>query len=187
MRVLVGALLGGAVIATVATAQGIGPAPLVVGAASAGLQTGTPVTLRTTAELSTRSDALRVGQRVPLEVAEAVTLAGRTVIPAGSPAAGEITAVRKKGMWGKSGAIAARVLWVRVGDRQIRASGTFDDKGRTGSAGVAAAIAFVPVAGFFTTGTSAVVPAGATVTAVLDEDVPVQSAAAASAVLPTRR
>ena len=54
------------------------------------------------------------------------------VIPAGSPATGEVTDVRRKGMWGKSGRITARVLNVRVGDRLIRLTGTFDDKGVLG-------------------------------------------------------
>lgn len=43
----------------------------------------------------------------------------------------------------------------------------------TGIAGVVAAIAFVPVAGFFTTGTSAKIPLGSNVTAFLDEDITV--------------
>jgi hypothetical protein len=73
-------------------------------------------------------------------------------------------------MWGKSGRIEARVLHVRVGDRMIRLSGTFDDKGVTGTAGVVTAIALVPIAGFFVTGTSANIPAGSGVKAFLDED-----------------
>ena len=52
----------------------------------------------------------------------------------------------------------------------IRLSGTFDDKGVTGTAGVVAAIVFVPIAGFFVTGTSANIPAGSGVKAFLDED-----------------
>jgi hypothetical protein len=113
---------------------------------------------------------LRVGQRINLEVAEAITLNGKVVIPAGSPATGEITDVRNKGMWGKSGKINARVLFVRVDGRQIRLTGAFDDKGVTGTAGVVAAIAFIPIAGFFTTGTSANIPTGSPVKAFLDED-----------------
>jgi hypothetical protein len=73
-------------------------------------------------------------------------------------------------MWGKSGRIVARVLNVRVGDRLIRLSGSFDDKGVTGTAGVVTAIVFVPIAGFFMTGTSAKIPAGGGVKAFLDED-----------------
>lgn len=52
----------------------------------------------------------------------------------------------------------------------IRLTGNFDDKGVTGTAGVAGAIVFVPIAGFFLTGTSAKMPAGSGVKAFLDED-----------------
>ncbi len=104
----------------------------------------------------------------------------QVVIPAGSPAVGEITEVRNKGMWGKSGHLTAQMLYVSVNGRQIRMTGTFDDKGVTGTGGVVAAIAFVPVAGFFTTGTSAKVPVGAAVTGFIGEDVPVLTAAASA-------
>lgn len=73
-------------------------------------------------------------------------------------------------MWGKSGRIEARVLNVRVGDRLILLSGTFDDKGVTGTAGVVTSIVLVPITGFFVTGTSANIQAGAGVKAFLDED-----------------
>ena len=97
--------------------------------------------------ITTNGKKLRVGQRIRLTVASDVRLGTSVVIPAGSPAEGEITDVRNKGMWGKSGRIEARVLNVRVGDRLIRLSGTFDDKGVTGTAGVVAAVALVPGAG----------------------------------------
>lgn len=135
------------------------------------LRAGAEVPLRTREELTTKGKKLRVGQRVQLEVAANVEQQGVVVIPAGSPAVAEVTEVRNKGMWGKSGYIAARVLSVRVNDRNIRLSGTFDDKGVTGTGGVVAAVAFVPVAGFFTTGTSALIPSGSPVKGFLDEDV----------------
>ena len=86
---------------------------------------------------------------------------------------GEITQVRNKGMWGKSGGITARLLYVSVDGRQLRLSGTLDDKGTTGTAGVVAAVAFIPVGGFFVTGTSAKIAAGSNVTGFLEEDLPV--------------
>ncbi len=150
---------------------------VIAGAPSYVLRAGTPIPMRTAVALTTKGKNLRVGERVPLEVAEAISLNGQIVIPAGSTGMAEVTTVRNKGMWGKSGAINARVLYVRVGDRQIRLSGSFDDKGVTGTVGVVAAIAFVPIAGFFTTGTSAMIPAGAPISAFLDEDVPVTLAA----------
>lgn len=140
------------------------------------LRTGTQVAMTTREALTTKGKKLRPGARVQLEVSEPVVLNGAVVIPAGTPAIGEVTDIRNKGMWGKSGHINARVLYATVNGRQIRMTGLFDDKGTTGTAGVVASIAFIPVAGFLVTGTSANIPIGAPVTAFLDEDVPVTMA-----------
>jgi hypothetical protein len=145
------------------------------------LRAGTEVPLRMEESLDSNDKALREGQQVRMSVASDVRLGNLVVIPAGSPATGEITDLRRKGMWGKSGRINARVLNVRVGDRLIRLTGTFDDKGVTGTAGVVAAIAFVPIAGFFMTGTSAKIPAGGGVKGFLDEDLTIAMQAPAPA------
>lgn len=137
------------------------------------LRTGTKVPVKTAEALTTKGKKLKVGQRIQLETAEAIKLGDNVVIPSGSPVIGEITDVRNKGMWGKSGHITAQVRYVLINGRQIRLTGTFDDKGVTGTAGVVAAVALIPVAGFFTTGTSAQIPLGSPVNAFLDEDVTV--------------
>ena len=139
------------------------------------LRAGIEVPLRVEEGLDSNDKGIREGQQFHLSVANNVMLGNLVVIPAGSPATAEITDLRRKGMWGKSGHIVARVLSVRVGDRLIRLSGTFDEHGTTGTAGVVAAIAFVPIAGFFMTGTSAKIPAGAGVRAFLDEDLTIAS------------
>ena len=144
------------------------------------LRTGTEVQLKLSEPLSTKGKNLRVGQHFQLSVMEAVSVGGNVVIPVGSPAVGEITEVRNKGMWGKSGHLTASLLHVSVNGRQIRLNGTFDDKGVTGTAGVVAAVAFVPVVGFFTTGTSAQIDAGTQIKGFVDEDVPLVFAAAQS-------
>lgn len=143
------------------------------------LRAGTPVSLRMLEEVTTKEKKARVGQRFRMEVASPVEYNGVVVIPAGAPAEGEITSVRNKGMWGKSGHLGARALWARVGGRQIRLAGTFDDKGVTGTAGVVSSIVLVPLAGFFVTGTSAVLPNGGQVSAFLDEDIELAVKAAA--------
>jgi len=135
------------------------------------LRAGAEIPLLMREELTTKKKKLRVGQRFQMEVASAVIVNGVTVIPAGTPATGEVTEVRNKGMWGKSGYIGARVVSLRLGDRHIRLTGTFDDKGVTGTGGVVAAVALIPVAGFFTTGTSAFIASGSGVKAFLDEDI----------------
>jgi hypothetical protein len=120
----------------------------------------------------------RVGQRINLEVAAPVEVEGQVVIPAGTPAWAELTGVRNKGMWGKSGKLDAQMLFMRLNGRQIRLTGAFDDKGVTGTAGVVGAVLLLPIAGFFMTGTSAVLPKGGTVGGFIDEDVPLAFAAA---------
>lgn len=144
------------------------------------LRVGTEVPLRLSEELTTKGKKLRVGQRFRMEVAENVMVQGVTVIPVGSPAVGEITDVRNKGMWGKSGHLGARILYVTVNGRQIRLSGAFDDKGVAGGIGAVAVstLVFLP-AGFFMTGTSARIPTGAAVKGFVDEDVQLSIAAAA--------
>lgn len=152
---------------------------LVVGGPSAPvLRIGTEVPVKLRTELTTQNKALRVGQRFEVETSEAISLQGQVVIPAGTPGVGEVTSVTNKGMWGKSGHFDIRLLYLRVGDRQVRLTGTADDKGVAGGFGAAAvsAIVFLP-AGFFMTGTSARMPAGAIIKGSLDEDLPVAFAA----------
>jgi hypothetical protein len=137
------------------------------------LPIGTQVPLRLLEELTTENKALSVGDRFGLETSEPIVIQGVTVIPTGSPAVGEITEVRNKGMWGKSGRFVARLLYVTANDRRIRLSGEFDDKGTAGGWGAAAvsAVVFLP-AGFFMTGTSARLPAGTAVSGLTSEDIP---------------
>ena len=141
------------------------------------LRAGTEIPLITREELTTRKKKLRVGQRFQMEVASSVTQGGVVVIPSGTPAIGEITEIRNKGMWGKSGYIGARIVSLRLGERHVRLTGTFDDKGVTGTGGVVAAVAFIPVAGFFTTGTSAFIASGSAAKGFLDEDIAFQASA----------
>ena len=152
----------------------VGPQPMVVGQSQATmLLTGTTVPLRTVEQLTTKGKRLKVGDRFNLEVAEAITLNGVTVIPVGSRAVGEITEIRNKGMFGKSGYINGRLLYVRANNRQIRVTGRLDDKGIAAGAAAGVATYATLVGGLLITGTSAVIPAGTPVTAYLDEDMPV--------------
>ena len=195
IRIIIGAAILGAPAGayaqettqpTAPASETAAPAPAIAAApaTSAVLRVGTEVALKMAEQLTTKNKAVRVGQRFRLEVADDVKVNDKVVIPAGSPAMGEITDVRNKGMWGKSGHIGAQLLYVQVNGRQVRLSGTFDDKGVTGTAGVVAAIALVPIAGFFTTGTSADIPVGAGVKGFINEDVPLTFAATEPQPLP---
>lgn len=159
-----------------ATPPAVAAAPVVAPVAApvtanAVLRAGTPVALSMMEQITTKKKAAKIGQRFMLEVSAPVEVNGVTVIPAGTPAWGELVGVRNKGMWGKSGKLDAKLLYLRVNGRQIRLTGSFDDKGVTGTAGVVGAIALVPIAGFFMTGTSAELPKGGVVSGFIDEDV----------------
>ncbi|QIK96545.1 hypothetical protein G7076_08925 [Sphingomonas sp. HDW15A] len=167
-------LIAGAMLAAQTSAQvAVSPLPPVATQGNAVLRVGTEVPLRLSEELTTKGKSLRTGHRFHLQVSEPVVVNGVTVIPVGSQAVGEVTDVRNKGMWGKSGKLNARILYVMANGRQIRLSGAFDDKGTAGGVGAVAvsALVFWP-AGFFMTGTSAKVPAGTIIKAFVDEDVP---------------
>ncbi len=69
------------------------------------LRVGTEVPMKMSEELTTLGKHLKVGQRFQLETAAAVMLNGQVAIPAGTHGVGEVTEVRNKGMWGKSGNI----------------------------------------------------------------------------------
>jgi hypothetical protein len=150
------------------------------------LHAGTEVPLVLEEKLDSNDKTIREGQQFRMSVANNVMLGNVVVIPAGSPATGEITDLKHKGMWGKSGHITARVLNVRVGGRLIRLTGNFDEHGVTGTAGVVGAVVFVPIAGFFLTGTSAKIPVGAGVRAFLDEDLTIAAPQAAPAAVPVQ-
>lgn len=149
-----------------------GVAPLVIGSQQQGmfLPEGTPIPLRTLQQLSSQTS--RVGDRFDLEVTDDIHLNGRTVIPAGTKAAGEVTRAEKKGMFGKSGKLETRVLYIKLGDRQLRVRGSKDDKGSSGTAATVATLLFVWPAAFFVTGKSAVLPPGTTTTTYLEQNLP---------------
>lgn len=142
------------------------------------LRAGTEIPLIMREELTTKKKKLRIGQRFQMEVSSNVIMNGIVVIPSGTPAIGEVTEVRNKGMWGKSGYIGARILSLNLAGRHVRLTGTFDDKGVTGTGGVVASVALIPLAGFFTTGTSAVIASGSATKGFLDEDIAFRPVAA---------
>ena len=135
------------------------------------LRAGAPGPVVLSQLLTTKGKGLKVGQRVQLEVAQDVLLNGRVVIPARSPVEGVLTHVRNKGMWGKSGAIQLQIKSVTINGTNIRLKGDMDSRGETGTAGVVGAIAILPIAGFFVTGTSAEMPLNMPGRAFLDQDI----------------
>ncbi len=167
----------GLAVATVAPAALMAQA-IIVGQPNANaVRSGTPITLRIIEGLTTKDKVAKVNDRVRMEVAEAVKVGDVTVIPAGAVATGELTQVKYKGGWGKSGFIAGRAISVDVGGRTVRLSGAFDSKGKSGGVAAVAvsAIVFAP-AGFFMTGKSAEMAPGTIIRAYIDEDITFQVA-----------
>ncbi len=148
---------------------------------------GAEVRMVTRTELSSRTT--RLGDRFELEVTDDVAVNGLVMIPRGSVATGEVTRVRKKGMWGRSGILETRLVSVRAGDHDIRLTGAAGDRGRSGTAATIGAVLLSPLivapfVGFFVTGTSAVIPANTTTVAYTSEEVPLALAIATQPEVP---
>jgi hypothetical protein len=141
-----------------------------VAQAPAVLAAGTPVVLRTLQPLSSK-DAIQ-GQRFPLEVTEDVLVQGALVIPRGAHGVGEVSGVREKGMYGKSGKLEVRVLFVEVGGARIRLDGEMNHKGESGIGAVVMAAPLIGLSAGFFSGKHAVIPAGTLITGHVYRDLP---------------
>lgn len=128
----------------------------------------TPVELMATAEVTTAT--AKPGTVFKMRVNRAITIAGTTVIPEGTPAYGEVTAAKDAGGLGKSGRMTARLVRIQLGDVAIPIEGTIDAKGSgAGSAGVA--VLTSGLMGLFHRGNNAKIKAGEILTGFVTEDV----------------
>jgi len=85
---------------------------------------------------------------------------------------GEVTKVDKKGMFGKSGKINTRLLYVKVGDRKVPIRGAVGDRGKGNTAATVGTLIFAWPAAFFVTGKSALLPPGTGAVGRLEADLP---------------
>lgn len=128
----------------------------------------TPVELMAMTEVSTATAT--PGTIIKLRVNRAIEIDGRTIIPVGTPAFGEVTAAKGSGGLGKSGRMSARLVRIQFGDATIPIEGAIDARGTgAGSAGVA--IVLVGVAGLFHRGNNAKIKAGEILSGFVTEDV----------------
>ena len=141
----------------------------IVAQAATVLPSGTAVRLVTAVPVNSRS--AQQGQRFGLTVAADVTAGGRVLIPAGTPAVGEVEAVSGKGMVGQGARLTLVPLFIDAPGRRITLSGTLRQEGSSPTTEVAAASLLVSGLGLFITGKSALVPAGTVIPAVLRSDV----------------
>lgn len=129
---------------------------------------GTPLRLTTRTELSTRNN--RPGERFFLQLAEPLVYRGQVIVPAGSPAVGEVVRIERNGAAGKRGEMAVRLLYAQTPSGPVPLWGKAERAGnsqKTLAIGGAAVVAWPMI---FIHGTSARLPADSTVMAYLAED-----------------
>lgn len=80
------------------------------------LNSGTPVVLRLTEEISSKTK--NTNDMVNLEVARDVVINGKTVIKAGTPAVGTVTWAEKEGIVGQAGKVSISVDSTKTVDNQ---------------------------------------------------------------------
>jgi hypothetical protein len=85
------------------------------------------------------TNSAKPGDRFVLRVDENVVVGGATVIPVGAKAIGEVTRIKGNGAVGKAGTVAAKLLWVELGEDRIPITGEDETKGRKEGGGVALA------------------------------------------------
>ena len=143
------------------------PATTAQAAEAAYFPIGTPLTLRTRTQVSTKTN--KPGDRLYLEVAETLYYHGQAVIPAGSVAVGEVARADRNGHVGRKGKLDVNLLYVETPSGPIRLTGGSSDEGTSGLITSVATMALVSPLGFFVHGTSAHLPYGTPIVAALAE------------------
>lgn len=128
----------------------------------------TPVELMATIEISTAD--VKPGTRFKLRLNRSIEVDGRSIVPVGASAVGEVLTAKDSGGLGKSGKMTARLLFLQLGDVQIPLEGDVVEKGRgAGSAG--SAILLGGLVGLFHRGNNAKIKAGEIVMGFVSQDV----------------
>jgi hypothetical protein len=137
---------------------------------------GTPVKLRLSQTMSS-ADA-KVGQEVPFEVIEDVSVDGIAVLPKGSTAIGTVTEANPKKSMGRAGKLNISISYGRLADQEkvaLRATKEGKGGGHVGAmtgAMVATSIVFFPAAPLFlfVHGKDITIPQGTEITAFVEGD-----------------
>ncbi|MEA3389605.1 hypothetical protein [Sphingobium sp. CCH11-B1] len=132
------------------------------------LPAGTPIMLRTTAQISSKDNL--PGERIRLEVAEPIVFGHQTIIPAGSPAFAEVAMTQRNGHFGRKGKIEIQLVEVMTPYGPARLTGSGYDEGKSGTAASIGTMLFLTSLGFLIHGTSGYIPAGTVVNGQLNSD-----------------
>lgn len=145
------------------TQSNVAPSPLTaVGSAAQSevtLPSNTEVILRMTDDLTTKGGKIEVGHVFRLTVAFDVRAQGVVVIPAGTPATGEVTMRTGKAVFGKSGKMDVELRQIDLYGRRIPVTGKYRQEGEGNTLAAVGAV-FLAAGLMFVTGKSAVIPRG---------------------------
>ena len=135
------------------------------------LTEGTPITVTTISELSSKT--AQVGYQVRMEVVDQVDVRGVRVIDAGAPVYGEVTAAQRNGHIGKPGSLTVEINYIKLADRNVRVRGRREARGAGGGGAVVATTVLLSPLGLLAHGKSASIPANTAFTAYVLADTPV--------------
>lgn len=123
-----------------------------------GLAVGTRLHLMLLNEVTSRT--AHAGDRFKLRVNEAVVTDGKTIVPVGATAWGEIKSLQANGSVGKSGRLGAELLYLELPSGRVPLEGSIARKGESGGGQVAMAIVGFGILGLLAQGDSARLRAG---------------------------
>lgn len=140
----------------------------------------TPVSLKLTETISSAS--AHVGDTVPFQVVDPISVCGVQIIKQGALAEGTVTKAKKKASFGRAGKLNVNIDWVRMDDGEkvmLRAVKDVNGGSHTAlmtGATVATAIVFFPAAPlfFFMHGKDITLPEGTKITAFTNADMPIK-------------
>ena len=137
------------------------------------LATGTEVHLRLLEPVASHTH--KRGDRFKLEVAELIAVDGEIIVPAGSPAIGEVVHAAKPGMSGKAGELILVVRWLRSGDHEVKLRSFTAGNGENRLALAMGLGVTLGIPALFVVGKNLVLPAGTEVYAKVTTDTPLPS------------
>lgn len=127
---------------------------------------GTPVRLMNLVEINSRSAF--IGQKFKLRVQDPVLVDGKTIIPVGTLAWGEVVAFQGNGAVGKAGKIGVKILYLDLPQGRLPLTGSSAQEGNGNATGVAVAVITFGLFGLFTAGDSARLKGGDQIVATVD-------------------
>lgn len=127
---------------------------------------GTPVRLMNLVEINSRSAF--IGQKFKLRVQDPVIVDGKTVIPVGTLAWGEVAAFQSNGAVGKAGKLGVKILYLDLPEGRLPLNGSSAQEGNSNATGVAVAVISFGLLGLFTAGESARLKGGDQIVATVD-------------------